>query len=113
MQPSHRRSCQVLVGINRDFENTPIYEWQGNEELVWRDREGNEYREELTVRENSPLFQLYDGNPVKVRYNPASPTQFYVREEMCYRVNRAARIAALTAAAGCLILLGPRFLLRA
>ena len=41
---------------------------------------GKEHKGKFKVSENSPLFQLYDGQTLTIRYNPANPRQFYQRE---------------------------------
>jgi len=40
---------------------------------------GKSHAAEYTVSENSPLFQLYDGQTAAIRYNPSNPEQFYLR----------------------------------
>jgi hypothetical protein len=89
---------EVIVAATRSGE--PIYGWQGNEEISWVDKDGVQQCEPLAVSENSPVFKMYDGNPVVIRYNPASPYNFYVREQLRYQVNLGAKIllASLVAA---------------
>jgi hypothetical protein len=40
------------------------------------------------VTEESPLIDLGEGATVAIRYNPADPEQFYVRDELRSRVAR-------------------------
>jgi len=81
---------EVVVSARKD--GTPIYGWQGDEEIVWTDRDGDKQCEQLEVMEDSPVFQLYDGNPVVIRYNPANPSHFYVREQLRYEVRRSSKV---------------------
>ncbi len=81
---------EVIVATSRD--GTPIYAWQGNEEISWVDKDGSKQCEPLTVSENSPVFKMYDGNPLVIRYNPAFPYIFYVREQLRYKVNLGAKV---------------------
>ncbi len=64
---------------NRYAENDPIYEWESTNTLAWTDAAGLQHTVHYTVNEDSPLFQLYDGQTVTIRYNPANPEQFYLR----------------------------------
>lgn len=56
-----------------------IYEWQSTCVISWKDSNGKEHKTGFEVSENSPLFQLYDGQTVTIRYNPANPDEFYQR----------------------------------
>jgi hypothetical protein len=73
---------EVEVGRSRArrySDSEPIYEWQSICVLAWTDAFGKSHTAEYTVSENSPLFQLYDGQKTTIRYNPANPEQFYLR----------------------------------
>jgi hypothetical protein len=73
---------EVEVGRSRTTrfsDSEPIYEWQSICVLAWTDALGNPRTSEYAVSENSPLFQLYDGQTVTIRYNSAKPEQFYLR----------------------------------
>jgi len=48
--------------------------------ISWIDSSGKEHKSEFGVPESSPLFQLYDGQTVPIRYNPSNPDEFYLRE---------------------------------
>jgi hypothetical protein len=61
---------------------------RGDEELVWTDSSGTQQREPIQVSEDSPVFQLYEGKSVRIRYKPEHPSEFYVREELAYRIKR-------------------------
>jgi hypothetical protein len=47
--------------------------------ICWTDTEGKEHRSFYEVWEDSPLYQLYDGQSITIRYNPANAEQFYIR----------------------------------
>ncbi|MGA7339917.1 MAG: DUF3592 domain-containing protein [Terracidiphilus sp.] len=94
---------EVVVAATRSGK--PIYGWQGNEEVSWVDKDGVRQCEPLAVSESSPVFKLYDGNPLVIRYNPASPCDFYVREQLRYQVNLGAKVSlAVLVAAGAILL---------
>jgi hypothetical protein len=57
----------------------PIDEWKSANVLTWSDATGSVHEAEYTVAEDSPLFQLYDGQTISIRYDPLNPNQFYLR----------------------------------
>lgn len=95
---------EVVVAATRSGK--PIYGWQGNEEISWVDKDGVQQCEPLAVSESSPVFKMYDGNSLVIRYNPGSPDDFYVREQLRYRVNLGVKVllALLIAASVILII---------
>jgi hypothetical protein len=93
---------EVIAGATRSGK--PIYEWQGNEEISWVDKDGVQQCEPLAVSENSPVFQMYEGNPLVIRYNPDSPSDFYVREQLRYQLKIGMRVFAAILVAVCVIL---------
>lgn len=54
-------------------------EWRSTCGIAWTDSNGKEHKAEFKVSENSPLFQMYDGQTLPIRYNPANPDRFYER----------------------------------
>ncbi len=67
------------VRTNRWTNSEPVDEWKSSCTLIWKDNSGNPHENEFEVAEDSPLFQLYDGQTVTIRFNPANPDQFYLR----------------------------------
>jgi hypothetical protein len=57
-----------------------VEEWQSTCGITWKDASGNLHSAKYKVAENSPLFQLYDGQSLTIRYNPKNPDQFYQRD---------------------------------
>ena len=102
---------QVQVGrTGRYGDGDPIYEWQSFEELAWRDETGAEQKERLSAHDGSPLFQLYDGKSVKIRYNPAKPYEFYIREEFLFNLRRRViRGSAVVVGCGVILAIGILF----
>ncbi|MGA2834795.1 MAG: hypothetical protein ABSE55_17165 [Terracidiphilus sp.] len=97
---------EIIEGFDTRAEAL-ISTWHGYEELVWKDRFGTEWKKEVDARENSPLFRLYDGKSTIVCYNPASPEEFYVREQLQYKINLVSKIVAgVLTAAFVIVLLG-------
>ena len=73
---------EVEVGsfrYNRFSHSEKVDEWQSTSVLAWTDASGKSHTAEYAVSEDSPLFQLCDGQTVPIRYNPANPEQFYLR----------------------------------
>lgn len=48
--------------------------------ITWKDGSGNLYRSQYTVTKPSPLYEMYGGEKLQIRYNPANPRDFYLRE---------------------------------
>jgi hypothetical protein len=63
--------------------------WASDDVLVWTDRQGQRHGVEFQVPDDSPLYQFVDGETVTIRYNPAKPDQFYLRELLRTRVRTA------------------------
>jgi hypothetical protein len=59
--------------------------------LTWTDDAGKQYRNQYTVTQPSPLFGLYGGEKLAIRYNPANPQEFYLRELSQNQVQAVAR----------------------
>jgi hypothetical protein len=59
---------------NRFSEAEPVDEWHSTCELAWTDKAGTQHTDQFEVAEGSPLFQLYDGQTVNIRYDPANPS---------------------------------------
>jgi hypothetical protein len=85
---------EEVVGHDRAGRN--FYGWFGDEWLTWKDASGVEQSEPITVSEDSPVFQCIEGNALEIRYNPADPSEFYIREQLQYQLNRAVKIILAT-----------------
>ena len=48
--------------------------------LAWHDQSGQKHSAKLVLPEKSPLFSLKEGDEVTIRYDPAYPDRFYLRE---------------------------------
>ena len=57
-----------------------------DEVLVWADSQGERHRAAFAVREDSALYQLVEGSTIRIRYSPADPEEFYIRELVQARV---------------------------
>ncbi len=74
--------AEVEIGeirASRWVHSQPVEEWNSHCVLTWLDNSSNSHEDEFEVAEDSPLFQLYDGQTVMIRYNPTNPDQFYLR----------------------------------
>ena len=56
----------------------PLTEWRSFCTISWVDPDGRKHTARFEVGESSPLFQLYDGQTVGIRYNPGAPDEFYL-----------------------------------
>ena len=73
------------------------YVYDSDEVLVWSDEKGERQWAYFTVPENSPLYLLVDNETIPIRYNPAQPDQFYLRELLQTRFHTFAKQALLVA----------------
>ena len=48
--------------------------------ITWNDQSGKLYRGQYSVTPPSPIFGMYGGEKLPIRYNPANPQNFYLRE---------------------------------
>lgn len=65
--------------------------------IVWTDSAGEKHRAAISVQAHSPLFQLVQGSMVGIRYNPADPEEYYLREVIQTRVRKVLSTALVTA----------------
>ncbi len=76
---------------------------QSTSVITWKDASGNTYRNQFTVTRPSPLFEKYAGDKLPIRYNPANPRDFYIRElrqgEMSSMLKMAGSVILALAAA--------------
>ena len=52
--------------------------WQSVCKIAWLDHHRLPHTAEFEVFEESPLYQLCDGDTVEIRFNPRKPDQFYL-----------------------------------
>jgi hypothetical protein len=61
------------------------------EVLVWADQQGENQRAYFTVPDDSPLYQFVGGESIPIRYNPAEPDEYYLRELVETRIHTIAK----------------------
>ena len=79
IQSSNLTEERIGEEKHRFTEDEPIYEWQSMNSVAWKDLTGQLHTGQYRVSENSSLFQVYDGQTVKIRYSPNNPDKFYLR----------------------------------
>jgi len=60
--------------------------------IVWTDGRGEKHRASFTARSDSPLYQLIKNSTVSLRYNPADPEKYYLRQLTQTRARRGALV---------------------
>ncbi|MFZ1086760.1 MAG: DUF3592 domain-containing protein [Terracidiphilus sp.] len=63
--------------------------------LSWNDAFGKTHRVRYFVWDDSPLFQLYEGQTIALRYNPKKPSRFFCRALFHARMYRAIKMTFL------------------
>lgn len=95
--------------IGNDKSKPPVaLGWESVCEIKWKDQDQAERAAVFRVYEESPLYQLVEGNTVDIRFNPANPSEYYLRGLIESGVVRAWRF---TAYALMLMVLGIAFIL--
>ncbi len=93
-------NTQAVDGLTRP-ETTTVS--RSTSLITWTDESGKLYKSQYTVTKPSPLFEMYGGEKLAIRYNPANPRDFYLRElrqgEM-YSMFRKVLYVILAVAAG-------------
>lgn len=82
-------SLEKKVHTDRSWGTT--YKYGSGDILIWTDANGREQRAFFRVPQGSPLYNLLGGDTVPIRYNPAQPGQFYLRELLQQRANTLAK----------------------
>lgn len=74
----------VLARVDLDAERQtanakkPAIGWKSNCTISWNDQNGSEHTAMFEAFEESPLYQLVDGDEVGIRFNPLEPAEFYL-----------------------------------
>jgi gamma-glutamylcyclotransferase (GGCT)/AIG2-like uncharacterized protein YtfP len=88
-------SSEIREPLAADFDLGPSssfdLECENRCTISWTDTSGREHISEYGVPESSPLFELYDGQTVTIRYDPADPDDFYLREAAIAQLANAVR----------------------
>ena len=74
-------------------ENSTPLAWQSVCKIAWRDQSGVEHTAEFEAYEESPLYQLCEGDKVEIRVNPQEPAEFYLPGLLQSKLTRAWRLA--------------------
>lgn len=75
----HKTPVQTRDGV--------IYSYDASDLLVWTAKNGEKYGAAFSVPDDSPLYQLIDGEKVWIRYNPNQPDDFYYRDLLKTRIH--------------------------
>jgi hypothetical protein len=75
--------------------------------IRWKDQNQNEHTAAFQAFEESPLYQLPEGDTVNIRFNPAKPSEYYLPSLTQSRLTRTWKLAVYTLI---LIVLGIGFL---
>lgn len=62
---------------------------QSDNVLLWTDLKGERHRAYLEVSAGSPLYNLLQDSKISIRYDPADPDEYYLRELLKLRMTKA------------------------
>ena len=86
------------------FNSGAAKEWRSASTLEWKDEVGKQHTASYGVSDNSPLFQLYEGDRAIIRFNPADPNEYYLPGVLKSRVMSAIKWTVLTVLVGAVAL---------
>lgn len=66
------------------------YSYRSRVVLRWKDKNHENEVAIFRVPDDSPLYMLVGGEAIPIRYNPAQPDQFYLRELLQARIRKVA-----------------------
>ena len=87
------------------------FAWQAVCEVVWQDQRGSEYAGTFKAFEESPLYQLSEGETLNIRIKPANPSDYYLPELIQSHLTRAWRFTLFTLMILLLLILALAYLL--
>jgi hypothetical protein len=71
-------AAQIRRKLGKRYQVSPTSQLSG-ELLFWKDMEGEPHFGAFVTHETSPLYQLLEGEPIAICYNPAKPDHYYCR----------------------------------
>ena len=99
----------TLSRIDVGSKKSPVaVGWESASKIIWQDENQTEHAAIFQAYEESPLYQLCEGDTVNIRYNPANPSEYYLPGLLQSKVTRTWKLALYTVA---LIVLGIAFLM--
>lgn len=66
--------------------------WESVCEIRWRDQDEIEHVAEFRAYEESPLYQLSEGNTLTIRYNPSNPSEYLIPGLLTSELTRTWRL---------------------
>jgi hypothetical protein len=89
-------SADLENHVHTDRAGNVSYTWTSFDTLLWTDTHGTEHSADFRVPDDSPIYQMIDGDKVTIRYNPTRPDRYYYRELLQTRVHTVLKIAFWT-----------------
>ncbi len=89
-------SSQVGETAHTQRSGNVSYTYDSDDVLVWTDHQGAAQRAYFRIPDDSPLYQLVDGAAITIRYNPANPEQYYLRDLLQTRVHTTVKSVPIT-----------------
>jgi hypothetical protein len=86
---------RVDVGTEKSKSPMPVG-WESISKISWRDMNQIEHTAEFRAYEESPLYQLIEGDEVRIKYDPANPSEFYLPGLIRSRLARAWKLTLYT-----------------
>jgi hypothetical protein len=92
---AHFEAADLQKTAHTDKAGNVSYTWASLDTIVWTDQMGAAHSASFKVPDDSPIYQMIDGDTVNIRYNPAKPDRYYYRELLKTRLLTTAKYAFL------------------
>ena len=85
------------IDIGSDKSKSPLtVGFESICKITWQDKNQFEHTAVFSAYEESPLYQLSEGDTVNIRYNPAKPSDYYLPELIQSRLTRTWKLTLYT-----------------
>jgi hypothetical protein len=85
------------IDIGSDRSKSPLtVGWESICKISWQDKSQIEHTAVFRAYEESPLYQLCEGDAVNIRYNPAKASEYYLRDLIQSRLARSWKLTIYT-----------------
>lgn len=83
--------------VGGDKSNAPVaLGWESACKIRWQDQDQVEHTAVFEAFEESPLYQLCEGDTVNIRINPVKPSEYYLPGLIQSRLRRTWKLAVFT-----------------
>jgi hypothetical protein len=93
---AHLEAADLEKTAHVDRGGNVSYTWSSFDTIAWTDQAGTTHKASFRVPDDSPIYQLIDGNNATIRYDPAEPERFYYPDLLRTRIHTILKRIGLT-----------------